>query len=449
MKRNLPLGLDAIAPKAAELYARDLRTIAGIEKLRFFPLAVESGSGSTLIEVGGRELIDLTSTWTAAGLGYGHPKIVEAITRAAQHPAGMGLSITHPDAVGLAEDLLALVPGTGDRRVYLGHSGSDACDVVLRAIRYNSGKKRVVAFHHSYHGGIGLAMGVSGVHVDSGATEPDPFTTFVNYPNPYRPPVGAPTPQGALAASLAEIETALKVGDVACVMAEPILDDGGLVVPPPGFLKQLEELCHRYDTLLVCDEVKVGLGRPGMLHAFQIDGSQPDIVCFGKVIGNGLPLSAAVGPAEILDGPPAVALLTTAGNPISCAVGRAVLKTIVDDELPERARLAGERFRAGMRSLGNANIGDVRGYGLAIGVELVRDRESKTIDKALTAATVYRAFELGAAVFFVGPNVLEITPPLIITDCEIDRSVEILGQAITDAANGKVPTEVVAAYAGW
>lgn len=447
----LPPGLDRIAPGARDLYARDLSSVAGIEKLRFFPLALESGHGCTLVEVGGRELLDLTATWTAAGLGQSHPKVVEALVNAAESPPGAGgLSAVHPDSVGLAEDLLELVPGEGDRRVYLGHAGSDACDVVIRAARFATGKKRVVGFHHSYHGGIGVAMATSGVHVEAGAVEADPMTTFVDYPNPYRPADERLTsPEAILAASLAQVEAALAAGDVACVMSEPILADGGMVVPPPGFLRGLEALCRRYDTLLVCDEVKVGLGRPGMMHAFQIDGATPDLVCFGKVLGNGLPLSAAVGPAEILDGPAAAALLTTAGNPICTAVGRAVLKVIQEEDLPERARRAGERLREGLASLNNEHIGNIRGHGLANGVELVTDRESKTPDRTLAAATVYRAFELGAVFYYVGGNVLELTPPLIISDAEIDRAVEIIGLAIDEAASGKVPDDVVAAYAGW
>jgi 4-aminobutyrate aminotransferase len=222
-----------------------------------------------------------------------------------------------------------------------------------------------------------------------------------------------------------------------------------MIVPPPGFLRGLEELCRRYNTLLVCDEVKVGLGRPGIMHAFQLDGVTPDLICFGKVLGNGLPLSAAVGPAEILNGPTAAALLTTAGNPICAAVGRTVLKVLQEEELPERARRAGERFRAGLAGLHNTHVGDIRGHGLAIGVELVIDTVTKTPDPALAAATVYRAFELGVVVFYVGGNVLEITPPLVISDAQVDRAVEIIGAAIDDAAAHKVPENVVAAYAGW
>lgn len=449
--KSLPPGLDRIDPAARDLYVRDLAAVAGIEKLRFFPVALESGSGCKLFEVGGRELLDLTATWTAVGLGHGHPRIVEAIAKAAQNPPGAGgLSAVHADSVGLAEDLLELVPGSGDRRVYLGHAGSDACDVAIRAVRIATGKKRIIGFHHSYHGGIGVAMANSGVFVESGGVVPDPNTTFVDYPNPYRPPGHEPSPaEAALSASLSQVETALGNGDVAAVMCEPILADGGMVVPPAGFLARLAELCLRFDTLLVCDEVKVGLGRPGMMHAFQLDGVSPDLVCFGKVLGNGLPLSATVGPAEVLDGPAASALLTTAGNPICTAVGRTVLKVLQEEGLPERARRAGERLRTGLAELHNGRVGDIRGHGLANGVELVTDAESRTADPRLAAATVYRAFELGVVMYYVGGNVLEITPPLVISDAEVDRAVEIVGEAIDDAAAGKVPADVVAAYAGW
>jgi 4-aminobutyrate aminotransferase len=271
------------------------------------------------------------------------------------------------------------------------------------------------------------------------------MTTFVDYPNPSRPPANG----DVLGTSLVQVETALAQGDVACVMSEPILADGGMVVPPKGFLRALKELCERYDTLLVCDEVKVGLGRPGMMHAFELDGVVPDLVCFGKVLGNGLPLSAAVGPAQILDGPAASALLTTAGNPICTAVGRTVLRVLQEEGLPERARRAGERLRAGLTSLHNPHIGDIRGHGLANGVELVTDVESKIPDTKLAAATVYRGFELGVVMYYVGGNVLEITPPLVISDPQVDRAVEIIGAAIDDAAAGIVPADIVAAYAGW
>jgi 4-aminobutyrate aminotransferase len=430
-------------PDATALYDRDMAVLAGIEKLRFFPLAVVAGKGAWLTEAGGRQLLDLTATWTACGLGHGHPAITEAITKAAQNPAGAGgLSAVHPDSVGLAEELLALTPGTGERVVYLGHAGTDANDVAIRACRHASGKRKVVAFAHGYHGGMGVAMRVSGVHIDAGV-QADPDLFLATYPNPYRP--HAPDP---VAASLAEIATVLAGRDVACVIVEPILSDGGLVVPPRGFLRSLHELCVQHAVPLICDEVKVGLGRPGMMHAFELDGALPDIITFGKLLGGGLPLSAAVGPRAILDGPPAAALLTTAGNPICTAAGRAVLRTLVAEDIPARAKRAGEKLRAGLRGIGHAAIGDVRGEGLAIGLDLVKPGSTEP-DRRLAQKVVYRAWELGAVVYYVGGNVLEITPPLIISDIEINQAVEILGAAIVDAAAGKVTDATVAEFAGW
>jgi 4-aminobutyrate aminotransferase len=428
------------------LYERDEAVIAGIEKLRFFPLEVVSGHGSTLVTPDGRELLDLSATWTASGLGHGHPAVVEAVSRAvANAPGAGGLSAVHPDSVGLAEELLALVPGAGERRVYLGHAGSDANDVALRACRHATGRRTVMAFEHSYHGGVGVAMGVSGVHVDAGAP-PDPDAVFLPYPNPFRPTGEHVDTDVDICLQLAE--QYLAGGSIACLIVEPILSDGGLVVPPDGFLKRLHDLCRRHEVPMICDEVKMGLGRPGTLHAFEHDGVVPDIVTFGKVLGGGLPLSAAVGPAELLDEPPAAALLTTAGNPVCAAAGRAVLATIVGDHLADRAMKVGAGLQEKLRALDSAVIGDVRGRGLAIGLELV-DPTTGDRDARLAAQVVYRAWQLGAVVYYVGGNVLEITPPLVLTEGEADRAAQILGDAITDAAAGKVAQAEVARYAGW
>lgn len=429
---------------AAHWLARDAAAVARVEKLRFFPLVAESGDGCRLREPGGRTLLDLSATWTACGLGHGHPAVLEALARSARNPPGAGaLSAVHPDAVLLAEELLALVPGEGERRVYFGHAGSDANDVAIRSALAATGRDIVVAFEHSYHGGLGLAMAASGVHVEGGSVSPSDRVRFVPYPDPYRDGTEA------LEHSLAAIDAALTPGDVACLLVEPILSDGGLVVPPDGFLREVAARCASAGTLLICDEVKVGLGRPGTLHAFEHDGVRPDLVTFGKSLGAGVPISAAVGPAWVLDHPAGSALLTTAGNPFSTAVGRAVLRVICAEGLPERAERMGTRLRDGLgqATTGWEVVGDIRGRGLAIGVDLVTDRASRGRDPGFAARVVYRAWELGAVVYYVGGNVLEVTPPLVIGEDEVDRAVEILAEAIRTA--NQVGDAQLAPYAGW
>jgi 4-aminobutyrate aminotransferase len=226
---------------------------------------------------------------------------------------------------------------------------------------------------------------------------------------------------------------------VAAPFVEPILSDGGLIVPPAGFLRGLGERCRAHGVLLVCDEVKVGLARTGTLHAFEAEGVTPDVVCLGKGLGGGLPVSAVIGPAAVMDHAIAFSLMTTAGNPVCASAGLAVLDVIERDGLVARAAVAGDRLQAGLRALGSPLVTDVRGRGLAVGVELA---------SAQAAAKVCsHAAGLGAVFYYVGAGVLELTPALTISDAEIDEGVEVIGRALDDVAAGRVSD--AAAYTPW
>ena len=433
------------------LRERDARVIANIAKLRFSPLSLIGGRGSRLIEEGGRALLDLSASFGAASLGYSHPAITAAVTDACASMAGASLlSFPNEHAVALAEELLRLTPGEGERRVWFGHSGSDANDCVLRVVQAATGRSRFISFIGSYHGSLSGSMSVSG-HTAMTHTLPRAGLVLLPYPDPYRAAFSA---SDVLALLDYQFATSCPPQQVAAVFIEPLMSDGGLIVPPQGFLAALQERCRRHGILVIVDEVKVGLGRTGRLHCFQHEGLEPDLVVFGKGLGGGLPLSAVIGPRHIMDHATAFALQTTAGNPVAAAAGRAVLRTIVEENLAERAIGVGAVMADGLRAMSARQpmIGEVRGRGLALGLDLVTDRESREpVPVTTTAKVIFRAYQLGAVFFYVGlrGNVLEFTPPLTLSRAEAEEGVALVDRALTDVSNGLVSDADVAPYMMW
>ncbi len=433
------------------LWERDAAAIANIARLRFSPLSLVGGHGNRLVEEGGRTLLDLSASFGAASLGYSHPRLVDAVSTAAADMAGASLlSYPNENAVALAEDLLQSTPGQGERRVWFGHSGSDANDCAMRVVAAATGRARFISFIGSYHGNLSGSMSVSG-HTAMTHSLPRAGLVLLPYPDPYRAAFNA---EEVLKLLDHQFATTCPPQQVAAIFIEPLMSDGGLIVPPPGFLAAIQARCRRHGIQIIVDEVKVGLSRTGRLHCFEHEGLEPDLVVFGKGLGGGLPLSAVVGPRAIMDHAPAFALQTTAGNPVTTAAGRAVLRTIAEEGLIERARETGEALSAGLRALAarHAVIGDVRGRGLAIGVDLVRDRESREpVPVTTTAKIIYRAYQLGAVFFYVGlrGNVLEFTPPLTLGRSEVDEAVGVIDRAMTDVGNGAVSDADVAPFMMW
>jgi 4-aminobutyrate aminotransferase len=422
---------------------RDRKSIGAVQKLRFFPLALAGGAGVRVIDESGRSLLDLSAAWGAASLGYGHPRLAEAVSRAVRDPAGASaLSAIPKAAVELAEALLERLPQHKRHKVVFGHSGSDANETALRCIAAATGRQKFLAFSGAYHGGSSGSMSISGHPAQAHAAR-HPGLSLVPYPG------GGERPDGD--AVIAEIErlfaTTVPPREAAAFFIEPIQSDGGMLVPTPGFFARLAALCARHGILMVCDEVKVGLGRSGKLHCFAHEGFIPDVVCFGKGLGGGVPLAALVAPAAILDHSTSFAMQTLHGNPVSAAAGLAVLEAIDAEGLARNAAETGAYFMECLLELKakHALIADVRGRGLAIGIELDR-----TIPRA-AAQAVYRAFELGLVVYYVGvdSNVLELTPPLIISKEDIDEAVSILGQALGDVESGRFDVSKLDAFAGW
>ncbi|MBS9718767.1 aspartate aminotransferase family protein [Pseudohalocynthiibacter aestuariivivens] len=436
----------------ATLYDRDRKSVSALQKLRFFPLALRGGDGRYVIDDSDRRLLDLSGAWGAASLGYGHPAIRQSVDSALQSQAGASiLSSTNAPAVMLAERLLQIVPGSGERRVWLGHSGSDANETVARAVVAATGRNRILAFTGAYHGGTQGSMAISGHSAQEGVAKSGGLT-LVPYPNPYRPYEGDPNGNALLVHIETLLETSCPGEEVAAFFIEPIQADGGLIVPPAGFLRKLAKLCARYEILTVCDEVKVGLARPGKMNCFEWEDFTPDIVVLGKGLGGGLPISAVIGPAEIMNVTVSFSMQTLHGNPVCASAALAVLDTIQRENLITQAAETGDYLIKTFKSVqsGQPVIGDVRGRGLAIGIELVLN-DAKTPATDLTRKVVYRAWELGAVFYYVGmqSNVLELTPPLTLTREEADKGTEIILRSIEDAIAGNVSDEAVAEFTGW
>lgn len=420
--------------------ARDRAALGLPGKLSFHPMVALEGEGSWLIEPGGRRVLDFSAGWGAASLGYAHPAVVDAVERGVRTMAGVGsLSLVSPPAVELAEALLDTVADGVDRRVWFGHSGTDAADMALRLVTSGS-RKGVISFKGSYHGGFGGGMAISGHAALSGAGSHADLAQL-DYPRD----------ASAAEAVLNELEYVLAGGSVAALFFEPILSDGGLIVPPDGFLAGVAERCRRHGTLLVADEVKVGLGRTGKLYAHQWDGVQPDLIVLGKGLGGGLPISAVIAPATLMESLPSAAMLTTQGNPVTASAALAVVTTIWSDESIRRVERVGALLRRGLQEVAARSplVREVRGRGLVLGVELGSSSTCSSADHARMVC--YRAWELGLLFYYVGGEnkVLELTPPLVLSEAEAERGVSLIDEALADVAAGRVDAAAAAAWSGW
>jgi len=445
------------AVTAKDLIARDRRVIADALKVRYYPLVLDRGEGVYLFDLDGKRHLDFGAGWALAALGYSDERVRAAITHQLEKTMYAGLlSNLNQPAVDLAEKLVSLVPGEFEKKVWYGLSGSDASEAAQRLILRASGRRRIISFIGGWHGTTDASIALS-AHPSLSSVSGGGHITKIPYPNPYRNPFGGDservTDQCLDFLENYLFKTICPPGEVAAIFAEAVQSDGGDIVPPPDFMPKLRALCDRHGILLVMDEIKVGLGRTGEWFSYQHGGVAADLVLLGKSLGGGLPLSAIVGRKEILDVGTGVALFTAAGNATSCAAGLATVLAIEADGLAARAREHGAYLNARLTEtlMRHEIVGDVRGLGMIQGVEIVKSRAGKEPDKAISAKIVYRAFELGLIVYYAGNwgNVLEITPPLIMTKAQIDEGVAILDQAISDVLDGQVSDETVAQFAGW
>jgi len=441
------------------LLERDARALGNVLKVRFYPLAVERAQGCTITDVEGVEYLDFMAGWAVANTGYGHPGVVEPVMAQMQKTSFATLTaLMNEPAITLAERLVALMPGDFEKKAWFGLHGSDATDALSKLVPMATKRPRLVSYIGGYHGQTGGSAALSG-HTAQARVTGGGNVVKVPYPYPYRCLFGSRSPEECGERYLSYIEdyvfrTICPPEDTAGIIIEPVQSDGGDIVPPDNYLPGLEALCRCHGIMLLIDEVKVGFGRTGTMFGFQNWGITPDAVALGKSIGSGVAaLSAVVGRKEILDVGTAINMYTVAGNPVSATAGLATLDTIERDGLVDNAREIGEYLLDGFTSLMARHqlIGDVRGKGMILGVELVRDRATKEPAATEAAKVVYRCKELGLVLFYGGiySNVLEITPPLTMTREEAQRGLEIIDEALSDVVGGRFPDEKLGMYVGW
>ncbi len=441
---------------ANDLLSQDAKVISNALKIRFYPMTAASASGTRVIDSAGKSYLDLSAGWAVASIGYGHPRIAQKLQEQYQTLSfTTQLTVPEQNMVALAERLIDMTPGSFAKKVWFGHSGSDANDCIAKLLPLARNRARMISFMGSYHGQTMGSLSLSG-HPAQAKFIGSGNVVKLPYPNPYRPPFGETESLTAQVMHYIEQEVFRTVSppeDTAAIVIEGIQSDGGLLVPPDDFLPALQKLCARYEISLIFDEVKVGLGRTGKWFSFNHYDIVPDAVVLGKSLGAGLPISAVVAREELLDVGYGVHMFTTSGNPLCTAAALENLLIIEQERLIDNAAKVGEYFRQGLEGLQERYewIGDVRGRGLAIGVELVEDRVSKTPAAEKTAAICYRCYELGLLVFYVGihSNVIEITPPLTISREEVDQAIAIMDQAFQDLAENRIDMGKVKEYAGW
>ncbi|MGH9347025.1 MAG: acetyl ornithine aminotransferase family protein [Vicinamibacterales bacterium] len=429
--------------KAKAIIDRDAKVVSS-SYTREYPLVMARGEGAAVEDVDGNVFLDCAAGIAVTATGHSHPEVVKAIVDQAQKFLHMsGTDFYYEPQVRLGEELAAIAPMKGQPRSFFGNSGTEANEAAVKLAKYYTKRHNVIAFFGGFHGrSMGsLSLTASKVGHRTGFGPLLPGIYHAPYPDTYRSAPGQ-SPESCAAECLDFIEDKLFAhvvapGEVAAVVVEPIQGEGGYIVPPDSFLQRLREITRRHGILLIADEVQSGMGRSGRMFAVEHAGVEPDIVPMAKGIASGMPLGVATAPAEIMSWPPGTHASTFGGNPVSCAASLATL-TLLRESLVKNAEVVGAHLMAGARALmeKHALIGDVRGRGLMIGLELVRDRRTK--ERAVTErdAVVKACFRRGLLVLGAGRNTIRLSPPLVLTKQLADTALEILDEALRGVRTG-------------
>ena len=426
-------------PKAQQVVERDGRVVSP-SYTRDYPLVVKRGRGAVIEDVDGNSFLDFAAGIAVVSTGHCHPEVVAAIQKQASELIHMsGTDFYYPNMVELAEKLASIAPGKEPKRVYFGNSGTEAVEAAIKLAKYHTKRDKLVAFHGAFHGRTMGALSLTA----SRAVQRKGFGTLLSgvfhmpFPDTYRGTYGI-RPENASADCLSYLENELfrrrvDPDEVAGIFIEPIQGEGGYLPAPAEFLQGLEKICHKYGIMLVADEVQSGMGRTGKWWAVDYAGVEPDIICTAKGIASGMPLSAIITKASVMDWKPGAHASTFGGNPVCIAASLATLGLIERGYMANAARM-GEFIKRQTANWPERHkiVGEVRGRGLMIGIEFVRDQKTKERAPDLRNRIVQMAFHKGLLVLGSGDTTLRLCPPLMIDEAQAEFAVRTLDGIITE-----------------
>lgn len=428
-------------PRATEIVRRDAEVLSP-SYTRSYPLVAARGEGAIVEDVDGNRFLDFNAGIAVASTGHCHPKVVRAIEEQSRRLIHMsGTDFYYENMVQLGEKLAALAPGRGPHRVYFGNSGAEAIEAAMKMARYHTGRDKFIAFTGAFHGRTLGALSLTGSKVvqRKGFGPLIPGVYHAHFPDPYRRPEGVSADEyGVSCARFIEDElfrTIVPAEEVAAIVVEPIQGEGGYLVPPQSFLHELRHLADRHGILLIFDEVQCGMGRTGKMWASEHFGVAPDIFTSAKGIASGLPLSATIARAEVMNWGPGAHASTFGGNPVAVAAALATIEMLETELIANAARIGAhmlDRMRHWPARF--PHVGDVRGLGLMIGFELVRDPHAKTRAPELRDRVQELAFERGLLVLGAGRNTIRLCPPLVITRDQADFAIDTLEECLKQLA---------------
>jgi 4-aminobutyrate aminotransferase len=424
-------------PKAKAIIDKDARFVSP-SYTRDYPFVIARGEGAVVEDVDGNTFIDCAAGIAVNSTGVSHPDVVKAIAdQAAKFIHMSGTDFYYEPQVRLAEELASLVPIAGEVRTFFGNSGTEATEAAIKLSRYFTKRSNIIAFLGSFHGrSLGALSLTSSKAIQRRGFGPLlPGVYHAPYPDPYRFKGSA---DACAEASLSFIRDQILVhltaaDEVGAIVVEPIQGEGGYVVPPAAFLQGLRELTTQHGMLLVLDEVQSGMGRTGKMFAAEHFGITGDVVNIAKGIASGLPLGITCARADVMSWPPGAHASTFGGNPVSCAAALVTIR-LLREQFVQNAATVGEHLMNGLRELQQKHqiIGDVRGRGLMIGVELVRDRQTKERASDERNALVQAMFRRGVMILGAGRNAVRFAPPLVLSRDQADSVLGIFDQSLTE-----------------